>query len=52
MHYILNINQCPIVYIKNVLSEKKKVNAINSIKITRYQANTDSTIYRTNSRYY
>ena len=28
-YYIPNMNQYPIVYLKDILSEKKKVNAIN-----------------------
>ena len=31
-YYIPNMNQCPIVYLKNVLSGKKKVNVANNIK--------------------
>ena len=29
---IQNINQCPIIYLKDVLSGKKNTNAINCIK--------------------
>ena len=31
-YYIPNMNKCPIVYLKDVLSGKKKVNVTNNIK--------------------
>ena len=53
-YYIPNMNQCPIFYLKDVLSEKKKVNVANNInlgvQITRYQTNIGSTIWGAYSR--
>ena len=31
-YYIPNMNQCPIIYLKDALSGKKKVNVANNIK--------------------
>ena len=45
--YIPNMNQCPIVFLKDVFSGKKIEIIIASsigIKVTKYQANIDSSV--------
>ena len=50
-YYIPNVNQWPIVYLKDVLSGNKKVSKTNyinkGIQIARYQADISFSIWRT-----
>ena len=50
-YYIPNMNQWPIIYLKDVLRGKKKVSKTNNInidiQIVRYKADINSSIWRT-----